>query len=95
MGIKVINTTGCKMREKGFISASEAAKAVGKSIYTIYRWETEGRIKGMTVAEHRFVSVDSLVGYLGIEAASMLGLVNEAPTGVTNEMDDTEHINKS
>lgn len=92
MGIKVINTTGCKMREKGFISASEAAKAIGKSIYTIYRWESEGRIKGMTIAEHRFVSIDSLIGYLGTDAAAMLGLITEAPPGVTNGMDDPEHI---
>lgn len=72
------------MRSKGYISASETAEKVGKSIATIYRWLEEGFVEGTQLGRSWFVKLDSLIKYLGPESAEMLGL-NEKPSSDDND----------
>ena len=60
------------MRQQGFITAAEAAKVAGMSIYSIYNWLNSGKIDGKRIARHWFVRVESLEAYVGEEAIKII-----------------------
>jgi excisionase family DNA binding protein len=68
-----------KMRSKGFIPVSEAAKRVGMSIWYIYELLDSGKVHGVAVGTgryaRRFVEAKSLIAFVGPDAAKLLGLV--------------------
>ena len=61
-----------RMREQGYIRATEAAARVGVSVHTIYRWLERGSIMGTRVGRQHFVLTDSLRGWLGTEGEHLL-----------------------
>jgi len=63
-----------KMRLQGYVSASEAAQKVGRSVHTIYRWQEDGIIESVNIGGHHFVKIKSLIDYLGVDAAELLGV---------------------
>lgn len=62
------------MAKKGYLSAAAAAKKVGRARYTIQRWVEQKHVDGMKVGSRIYVNIESLKGYLGHDAAAMLGL---------------------
>ena len=68
---------------KGYITAAEAAKLAGMSIYSIYRWIESERVKSMTVQKARYVLRKSLLDYLGPDLVRTLGLDTQPPGGAT------------
>lgn len=63
------------MKNAGYITASEAARAAGVTIQTIYKWIESGKVKGTKSADHWYVDAGSLVEYIGPIAAMAAGLM--------------------
>ncbi len=66
------------MKKAGYIPASEAAKAAGVAVQTIYKWIEGGKVVGAKSADHWYVKADSLAEYIGPIAAEAAGLVEVA-----------------
>ena len=69
-----------KMAEQGYIPASEAAEALGVSVFTLYRWAGTNKVTGVKVGIHWFFERKSLLDYVGPQAAKLLGLDKQAST---------------
>lgn len=63
-----------KLREKGYVPASEVADKAGVNIATVYRWTNDGKVEGMSVGGRRFILWTSVLKHLGKEAAAALEL---------------------
>jgi hypothetical protein len=65
-----------KMRRQGLIPAVVVAKLLKKHYVTIHRWITDGKVEHVKVGGWRvYITVASLVTYLGPEAAKAYGLI--------------------
>ena len=59
------------------IRASAAAKRLGVSVQTIYRWVQAGKVEGFQSAGHWYVRLPSLAAFVGPERAAALGVTAE------------------
>ena len=59
----------------GYVTAKYVAAKLGKNVSTIYRWLDSGQITGMRVGKLRYVKIESLIGYLGPDAAKAFSFV--------------------
>jgi hypothetical protein len=89
------------MAAKGLLPATQMAARVGVSVFTIYRWVNEEKVKGMKMQGHWYVDRNSMIEYLGLEAANMLGLLGNQPgaklantEGVGNAVDNKQCADK-
>lgn len=57
------------MQMKGWLSAMEVSKRIHKHVSNIYRAIRKNELQGMRVGSHWYVSISSLVKYLGPAAA--------------------------
>lgn len=62
---------GKALAEKGFISASEAAKRLGVSVYTVYRKIEQKKMKGALVNGHWFIEEASLAKAVGKQSDAL------------------------
>jgi len=65
------------LADKGYISASEVAQKVGRSLQTVYSWIDEKRIEAVRIDTHWYVKMTSLVSYYREQdpkAVELLGL---------------------
>jgi hypothetical protein len=72
------------MKQKGYLPAVRMAELIGVSLYTVYRWEEEGRITGQHIGSRRYMSVASVAAYMGHDAAVLLGLEKGAEPCVSS-----------
>ena len=63
------------MREKGYVTCAVAAEKAGVSVFSIYRWVEDKKVTSVSVGRHLYVQYDSLLTYLGPDAAKALDLV--------------------
>lgn len=67
------------MRQRGYLTVSEAAKRCGVSDGTVRRWIQEGEVREVRVGKRHFVERKSLADYLGTSGALALGLGSLPP----------------
>ncbi len=60
------------MARKGYMTAADAGRKIGRARYTVQRWVEEGKVEGMRVGARIYVNTESLRRYVG-DAASLLG----------------------
>jgi len=65
------------MREKGYVSVSDASNRAGVTVFTIYRWVSAGKVEGLLVGRHWYVQLDSLIKYVGPKAAALLDMTDK------------------
>lgn len=57
------------LRSKGYLSAMEVAKALGRHVTNIYRAVEDKRLKGIKVGRRWYIHNESLLEYLGPAAS--------------------------
>jgi hypothetical protein len=57
------------MQMKGWLSAMEVSRRIHKHISNVYRAIRKNELQGMRVGSHWYVSISSLMKYLGPAAA--------------------------
>lgn len=77
MSLKSVSTVKLSeqdvMEMKGWLSAMEVSKRIHKHVTNVYRAINKKELQGMRVGSHWYVSVASLVKYLG-PAAQMFDI---------------------
>lgn len=68
-----------KMRAAGYVAASDAAKALGVTVFTLYRWAEARKVIGMKITGRWYFERQSLVDYVGADGAILLGLATADP----------------
>ena len=63
-----------RMRTKGYISASEVSRMVGVTPAAISGWIERGNVRALHVGGRVYVEVNSVLQYLGPQAAAALGV---------------------
>lgn len=61
------------MEGKGYMALGDVAARLGVTVYTIYRWVKARKIIGFKAANRWYCLKQSIVDYLGPEAADALG----------------------
>ena len=62
------------MRNRGYITAQEVFKRTGIPVAQVYKLLKDGRLTGIDIASRHYVLYTSLVEYIGVEAARVIGL---------------------
>jgi hypothetical protein len=65
------------LKKQGMISAREAARAAGVSVYTIYNWIKTSKVTGRRAAGHWWVSEESLAAHVGPDVLTSLKAMRE------------------
>jgi hypothetical protein len=74
-------TERAMMRERGMVSAKEAAEMMQVTITTIYHWMDDGKLDGEFVhGWRRYVTIESLAKLAGPTMAEKLGLTKKERT---------------
>lgn len=60
--------TDKEMRQRGFLLVAEAARKIGKTPQTIYRWIDGGNAEGLREGFRRYVRWSSILTHLGPDA---------------------------
>jgi len=64
-----------KMREAGYIPASEIVERMGITRSTVSRWSANGELVTELVSNHLYVKIDSLVSHIGVTQARIFGFI--------------------
>lgn len=65
------------MLAKGYAPAKTVAEKMGRHVATVYRMAEKGELLEMTVGHSRYISILSVVKYLGVPQSKLLGIVPE------------------
>lgn len=68
-------TTDQSMRDKGWLLVAEAARKIGVTPQTIYRWIEDKKVTGLRDGYRRYVSWASVMKHLGPHACAVRGLL--------------------
>jgi excisionase family DNA binding protein len=77
--------TDSKMRGEGYLLAAEAARKIGVTSQTIYKWIDAEKIGGFRTGYRRYVRWDSVLDYLGAQACEVMKLSPESVLTETPE----------
>lgn len=66
--------TDSKMREQGFLLAAEAARKVGVTPQTLYKWLDTEKVAGFRTGYRRYVHWKSVLEHLGDKACEVMGI---------------------
>lgn len=67
-----------KMRSEGKITPREVSKTIGVHIITVYRWISDGDVKGEKVLGHYYLDRMSIARKIGVKAAVITQLITRA-----------------
>lgn len=65
------------MRKRGFLLVSEAARKVGRTNQTLYRWLAEEKVEGLRDGFRRYVRWSTVLRHIGRDACELRGLTQE------------------
>jgi len=57
------------------MTLAEAAGIIGITSAAMYYWCRDGKVKSLKLGRYRYIEKDSLIGYVGADAANALGLL--------------------
>jgi excisionase family DNA binding protein len=66
--------TDYKMRSEGYLLAAEAARKIGVTSQTIYKWIDADKIGGFRTGYRRYVQWETVMSYMGDQACKVLEL---------------------
>lgn len=61
--------------EKEYLTPREVAHLTGRSIFTVYHWLDQGKVRGDRQGRLRYVERKSLVEFLGKNMAKVCGII--------------------
>jgi hypothetical protein len=64
------------MRKNGYLTAQDVSKKLGNSVYTIYQWSKDEKIKARKCNNTVFVEIQSLINFLGESVLKDSGIIS-------------------
>lgn len=76
-----------RLRDKGYVPASDIAAKMGVHIGTVYRWIADKEVVGVKLGNRRFILLMSVIKKIGVETARVYGFLPEANADVEVEVE--------
>jgi len=66
------------MLQEGYLPARIVAKKMKMDVSSVHRLVRQGKLVGVQVGSKRYIKIDSVISYLGIAGAKILGFLEGA-----------------